>query len=603
MHLNISDFAHNILRNDENQDVSGKWKIRKLVLYGDYNGLINGLDMRNDILHAGDPQALIKGLKKIRVLEVHDVYVNYINGIDVDDWMKNAVRINSSVDQFIDGHVTFKKYSRFDNNLRVYGTVNGIYIAPQTVFVKNHENQVINGDVTFFIIDPRRPAINGRSNQVFIEHLKLNGDINGKNWLELNENVFKSDSDYIDSKIIFEKELIVNELQANKSIYGTDMVEFLKGSSVSNHMLKFKKNMQHLAEVGDDLIRSLGDSVVELSHFEFVQTLNGNDIQKSVLISNRHANQNDYYLAVHEKNSTLEFITFYKWNRESKKFFIQPFVSPLNFAVEGYQITHFYKVVYRGMDHLYLEFFDRHRNTYNQNLYIFDSQIGSFRHVIQSSGPISAKFFKWMDGSMACYGLIYRTDSKVFINCDGTPQTVIQIGEPVKKISSLSDALIILTDTGRVRVWHDQIFLTIPGIINPQSFSGIRYNDKYYLAIRTDEIEGTIHHGDIHIFESPVNEINFKEMQKLSLHVPTAIQFSKAPSGDLLLYILTRNEPRAFYVFSYAGSSNFVASIGEDTIIKKASDLDFIQIDGNTEMVSIVSGDNLYIIQAVLNEF
>lgn len=599
--MNITDFVLNILRNDINQEVTGKWRIKKLILNGDFNGLINGLNLQNDVLHIGNPYALISGTKRIKELEVHDIHVSHINGIDMHEWMIQSVKINDNTT--IHGHVTFKKFVGIDNNLRVYGVINGIPITHESVLMMNRENQVINGDVTFFIIDPKTPVINGKSNQVFIENLRLNGEINGRNWAGIAENLFRSYSDYIDSKVIFEKELKVMEVQTNKSIYGTNMVEFLKGTSVSNNMLKFKKNMERLAEVGDDLIRSLGDSVIELSHFEFVQTLNGADIQKTVLFSSRLANHIEYFLAVHEKNSTLEFITFYKWNRESNKFFLQPLFPVLHYPVEGYHVTYFYKIVYRGIDHLYIEFFDIHRNAYDDHLLVYDQQIGNVRHVIRSTGPVSTKFFTWMDGSSACYGLIHKFDNKAIINCDGMPQTIIQVDGGVKEISSLSDALIFLTVDGVVRIWHDQRLTIIPGIINPQSFTAIRYNEKYYLAVRTDEIEGTIHHGDIHIFESPVNGINFMEIQKLQLHVPTAIQFSKAPSGDLLLYVLTRNEPRAFFVYSYAGSSNFVSSIGEDTIIKKASDLDFIQIDGTTEMVSVVSGDNLYIIKAVLNEF
>lgn len=588
-----------------NQEVTGKWKIRKLVLHGDYNGLINGFDVQNDILHVHNQNALMTGLKKVGVLDVHDVIVNFINDIDVDDWMKNAVRINSTTDQFIEGHISFKKFALFENNLRVYKTVNGLTITPQTVLMKNRENQVINGDVTFFIIDPRSPQMNAKSNQLFIQNFKLNGDINGRNWQELKDNVFKSDSDSIDSKVVFEKELRVTELEANNSIYGTDMVEFLNGSSVSNHMQQFKKNMEHLEDVGDDLVRGFSETVIELSHFEFIQTLNGKDIQKSVLFSSHSNDKRNYILAVHEKNSTVEFINFYKWNRENRKFLPDISIPSLSYSAEIYQITHFYKIVYEGLDHLFLEVFDRQHNIYNHNLLRYESNIESFLHVpiIQPSGEFSSKLFTWKDGSMACYGQIQRLDDKVFINCYQLPQTIIQIGEIVRNVSCLDDALIILTERGDVRVWRNQDVKRIQGINNPQSFSGIRYNDKYYLAIRTDEMAGTIYHGGIHIFESSVNRINFREIQKLSLHVPTAVQFSKAPSDDLLLYILTRNEPRAFYVYSYAGSSNFVPSIGEDTIIKKASDLDFIQVDGSAEMVSIVSGEKLYIIQAVLNEF
>lgn len=581
------------------QDISGNWKIKKLVLYGDYDGIINGLNIHNDVVHAGNLNEPIYGFKKFKSMNIHNAQVKFINELNVDDWLTHAVRNNGSAEQYIDGHVTFNKFVRMENNLRVYENVNGVPITLETVVMKNRENQVIK-NATFFIIDPLNPNNNnGRFNQIFIDSLMLRDSINDKNWQYIHDNVFRQNNEFINSKVVFEKELLVDSLQTNRSIYGTDMVEFLKGSSVSNNMVKFKKNMQHLTEIGDDLIRSLSDSVIELSHFEFIQTLTGNDIQKSVLFSiNR-----DYFLAIHEKNTSLESINFYQWNREGKKFFVDPTKLPLQYNVDAFQIHHFYKVVYRAVDHLFVEFFDRNLETFNQNLHAFDSRSGTFVPVIQSNSKNSAKFFTWKDGSLPCYGAIHQFSENILVNCESMPQTIIQAENPIRKISSQNDRLILLTDDGKVRVWQNQKFFNIPNLINPQSFSSIEYNGKIYLAVITNEIEGTIHHGDIHIFESSINELNFKELQKLSLNVPIDVKFSKAPSGDLLLYILTRNEPRAFYVFSYAGSSNFVPSIGEDTIIKKASNLDVIQIDEHAEMASIVSGDNVYIIQAVINQF
>lgn len=599
-HFNITKLAMEAFRHNITQDISGSWKVKKLVLYGNYDGLINSFNIRDDILHAGNLNNFVTGFKQIKKVDAHDVHVKFINDIDVKDWFLNAVRNNGSGEQYIDGHVMFKKFTRMESNLQVYETINGIFITPLTVLMNNRENQVINGDVTFFIVDPKNPHNNGQSNQIFINRLVLRDSINDENWQEIHVNVFRLDSENINSKVVFEKELQVYSLQTNKSIYDTDMVEFLKGSSVSNNMVKFKKNMEHLSEVGEDMIKSLSDVVVELSHFEFIQTINSNDLQKSVLFSvNR-----EYFLAMHEKNATHEVIKFFKWNRETRKFLIEPSMTPIQYNAEAFQIVHFFKIVYRGMDHLYVEFFDRQSKTFNQNLLTHDVRSGTFLHAIQLSSENSAKFFTWEDGMSACYGVIYRFINNIFKNCEGRPHSVIQAEGSIRKISSQNDKLILLTEDAKVRVWRDQKFINIPNLINPQSFSSIEFNGKIYLAVITDEIEGTIHHGDIHIFVSSTDaELNFKELQKLSLHVPTNVKFSKAPSGDLLLYVLTRNEPRAFYVFSYAGGSNFIPSIGEDTIIKKASNLDVIQIDGNTEMASIVSGDNLYIIQAVINQF
>jgi hypothetical protein len=81
----------------------------------------------------------VSGHKKFKYLDVHDVDTKIINGIDVKDWLLNAVRRNASKAQIIDGHVTFKNFAQVEDNLQVYGTVNNIHLTPQTVLMKNRE--------------------------------------------------------------------------------------------------------------------------------------------------------------------------------------------------------------------------------------------------------------------------------------------------------------------------------------------------------------------------------------------------------------------------------------------------------------------------------
>ena len=147
--MNISHFESNALRHNIDQDIVGNWKIGRLVLYGDFNGLINGLNIQTDILHAGNINAaVVTGHKKFRSLEAHNVNTRFVNDIDVDDWIKNSVKLNTTEQQTVNGHVTFKSAVYVTNNLQVHGTVNGIDIKPENILTKSADYQVINGDLT-----------------------------------------------------------------------------------------------------------------------------------------------------------------------------------------------------------------------------------------------------------------------------------------------------------------------------------------------------------------------------------------------------------------------------------------------------------------------
>lgn len=599
--INIDEFSNSIMRQNVTQQISD-FRVKRLIIHGDYDGLINGMNIQSDLLHVGNFEtAVVTGHKKISYLNAFDINTQFVNEVDVKYWMENAVMLNSSHEQVIEGHVIFKQPVYIDNNLQVYGTVNGIRISPENILTKSTENQVINGDVTIKIMPPE----GARMNQVLIENMKLNNGINGKNWNSFVENVFTRDTDYINSKrVVFEKELHMNSVSTNKSIYGTDIGEFLMGSSSNNRMIQFRNNMQYLSKVGDDLMRSLSTDVVELSHYEHHQTISGTNIKKTILFSIPNHHQINYILGIHQiiENPSTEIIKFYHWNRETQQFVIDDSMVPLQYNLRAFEVKQFQKIVYRGVDHLFVELFDRSKKTHLQYLYVYDVVNKILVPVIQSESPNTAKFFTWKDGSLPCYGSMYYSSENVFVDCEGKLETIIKT-KPLKKIKSENDILILLTVDDMVQVWHNEKFHNLPQIINPQSFTSVRYNDKIYIALRSDKFEGTVHHGYINILVSPTDNIKFEHLQKLSLNIPSDVQFSIIPSGDLMLYVLTRNPTKALSIYTYAGNSNFIESTTDTTIVSEASDLDVINIDGNIQVLSIVSGDNVYIIQAVLMEY
>lgn len=591
--------AQNVLRHNISQTITGTWNFKKLHLYGDYDGTINGFNIADDILHTGIlDSAEITGAKSIHSVHANHVYTSMINSIDLVEWLSNAVLLNTTDEQTIEGKITFGQ-SMFDNGLTVDGQVNGMNLNYQTVFTKSNENQVLNGDLTIHIIDEKLSK--GRS--FFVENLQLQNGINGKDITDIYENVLKANDTIINSsKLIFDNKLLVGSVVTSKSIYDVDMGKFLKGSDASTNLVKFQKNLEYLTTIGHELIESFKDVAEELSHFEHVQSLHGAHIQRSVPFIIKSSPLMEYGIAVHERHNNIskEIIKFYRWNREQNLFVIDPILEPLQYDYTQFVITRLNKVIYNSIDHLFLELFNRQTKAFSQKLLLCDLEAGNVLPMLDVSSLVSTKFITLFNGRRPCYGSLFPTLQDISIICDGAAPLAVST-LPIRMVSSQNEILILLSDDHQLQIWKDMKLVQVLKILKPESFASIYFNGKYYLAVCSDKVEQSIHHGSIEIFESN-DEINFIHVQSIELDYPMKIQFSILPTGDVMMYVLTRNPSKTLGIFMFAGVSYFVERVGSSTIVSPGSDLNTIQIDGKFEFLSIVSGE-IYLIQAVLNEY
>ena len=580
-----------------------------MVMYGDYNGRVNGLNIKTDVLHAGNVDtAVITGKKTFHTLDVDNLHASHINGIDMNDWLQNAVRTNTHEEQFIDGHVEFRK-PVFTNDVWADGPVNGIMFTPETILTKSGEGQVINGNVILETMTTQeiKPS--------FVEQLYLNYGINDKNLTNIYMNTFKSGDQRIESNsVTFDKTVLTGFLDVDKNIYDVNIGEFLKKSETSNKMIKFQNNLEHLMDVGRSLKESFNDEVVELNHFEHHQSLFGVNLLKTVPLTIRTHDGNVYIFAVHERNTnkSLEVIRFFKWDRETQLFAEDASMIPLQFSLETYEVTKLDKVVYKGSDHLFMEMFDKSKQEFDQSLLTLDVQSKAFIAYLVSSSKVTAQFFTINDGSAPCYGSAYRSHPNLNIICEGTQPTILQT-PPVMSVSSSKNLIILLTEDQQVQVWYQQKISKNLNVLNPQSFTSIEFNGKFYIAVTTDITAQSIHQGSIEVFESD-DGTNFKLLQSFEKKNPFSVQFSVIPSGDLLMYTLTMDPEKNLRIFKYAGASNFV-EITDETIIKAGHDLSTIRIDDSREFVAIVSKtirktdgevlvpEQVYIVETVLKKY
>lgn len=549
------------------------------------------------MLHKGNwESARVTGSKRIYTLDAYDVNTQFVNGIDVRNWFENAVNLNSSNVQTISGHVVMGE-TVFYEDLEVLGLANGIVINPQTVLTKSGEGQVINGDLTILTMTENsvKPC--------FIEKLTLAYGINGKDLTNIYLNTLKTSDTTIDSKnITFENKLVTSSIETDKNIYGVNIANFLKKSDESSELANFQNNLKYLATVGDDLRDSLNDVAVELNHFEYHQSLYGVNIQKTVPLSILSGSTVDYVIAVHERdtNTSFELVKFFRWNRELHLFVNDSMIAPIQYNVASYQISKIDKVVYKGRDHLFLEIFDRLSNVFTQSLMALNVESKSFVAVLMTQSLASSQLFTLDDGFRSCYGAFFPNFADLMIFCDENPPTVLQT-ERIQKASSQNNFIILLTEDHQLQIWYQQTIRQVLKVMNPQSYASIRFGDKFYIAVTSDKVEQSIHHGSIEIFESS-DDINFRAVQSFEMENPFMVQFSIIPSGDLMLYILTKNPGKALSIYKFAGASYFVENTGSSTIVNTGSHLSTITIDGKTEFIAIISGE-VFIIEVILNEY
>lgn len=583
--------------NDREQTITGNWTLSQLIIDGDFNGTINGLNFYDDVLHTGNwKTAEVTGSKRIQSIQTYDIKTPFVNGIDILDWYQNAVLLNSSAEQNIEGKVELGP-AVFYEDLVVFGPVNGITINPEAVLTKSSEGQVITGDLTIKTMTPQgvKPS--------FIKDLYLRNGINGKNIADIYLNTLKTSDTKIDSKhIVFEQKLIAGSVETNKNIYGVNVAEFLKKSDASGQLVKFQQNLEYLTTVGESLKESFNDNAVELSHFEYHQSIHGMNIQKTVPFSIRSGSSVDFVIAVHERNTntSLETIKFYRWNRDLHSFTDDGSMSALQYSVSSYQITKVDKVVKNAVDHLYVEIFDKSSESFYQSLMLFDPPSKTFVAVLQTESQFSTQSFTLDDGASACYGSFFPSFANLNIICDGQSPTLLKTA-PIRSVSSQNGLIILLTDDHQLQIWSENKIRQVLKLMNPQSFASTRFNGKFYIAVSLDKVEQSIHHGSVEIFESS-DDIDFKLVQSVELENPFLVQFSVIPSDDLLLYILTRNAGKTLSIYKYAGASFFVETIGASTIVNTGTDLRTMNIDGKTEFIAIVS-DDVFIIEAVLKEY
>lgn len=599
--FSIQGMKMKALQHDVTQNITGTWHIEKLVLYGEYTGSVNNLNFYDDVLHTGNmDSAVITGHKEFLNFNSKNVDTVFVNGIHLSDWFEHSVFLNVAQEQIIQGRVTIVD-AFFYNDINVQGLVNNMNFNRNTVLTKSDNNQIINGSLTI----KSRSQNDGKISSLFIDQLQLLDGINGKNIKNLYDNALKvGDTNINTNLLVFEHQLDVGHLQVGNNIYDVNVKNFSQELDKSSKITNYQNNMEHLTKVADELIESYGDVVVELSRFEYLQSLYGVNVQKTIPLAVKIGPTVEYILVVQEQNYnlSLEILTFYKWNCEENIFIYDSHIAPRHFDMNKFRISALDKVVYKSSELLFVELFDLTTRMFTQWLMIYDPTSEKFEHLIETQNAAS-QFLFTLNSDDSCFGSFSPGLPNIFIICENPLQSAKIQTVPIKMVSSQNKILILLTEGYQMQIWNNKQIIQVLKVFNPICYASVYYNNKYYLAICSDKMDQSIHHGSIEIFESS-DEIDFKLVQSLDLENPLKINFSLLPSGDLVLYILTSTPSKSLLVYLYSGISYFTEIIGSSTIVSSGTDLASIKINNEVELLSIVSKTNeIFLIEAIVNKY
>lgn len=581
-----------VFKKDENQDIQEDWKISNLIIDGNFDGSINGMIFSEKILHFDNMRDVkITGRKYFDTVVTNTTLSQNVNNVDLYNWIHRATFHNQTKVQYFTGHVIAKK-AKFFNSLKTLGLVNGRTFNPNTVLLRSAENpQILRGNLTLI----------STGTGVEIENLRIGSTLNGNDVNYLLQDSFKSADPQIDSQLVFDKPLEVDHLETEQRIFGVDMEQFVKESNASRNLQNFENNLRYLSKIGENINSSLNDPAIELNHFEYIQSIVGVNIKKIVSLKI----SNESFLAVHERNedTSSDVIKFYCWNRRKELFEEEPSVIPILYNLQAIEISQFDKVIYDSKDHLFVEIFDKSTQNFIQQLMILDFKSRTFVNEISATSPVSTKLFTVVK-KHPCYGAIVKDIENINLVC--ISETTLMKTPPIRMVKTLNNVVVMLVTIDnelKIQIWNGEKFVNTLNVLKPQTFTIVHHKHKYYLAVISGRVEKSTHHGSIEIFESADDLIDFTRVQSFEVENPFKLKFSVIPTGDLLLYILTKHPGKALVVYVHAGASYFTKFIGEEvTIINTGTDLMSMSIDEKHEIILIVAKE-VFVMKAVLKKY
>ncbi|XP_059612245.1 uncharacterized protein LOC132258787 [Phlebotomus argentipes] len=587
-----------------NQTISGQWRLKSVIVEGDLeNSRINGLNVEEDLLRYDVERNNVTGLKRLHHLVAENVKCGekncLVQGVNVVQWFADAVFLIGN--HTIHDTVTLKR-AVFHTDITVHGRVNNITFDRDTVLTKDCR-QVIQGNV---YIDNRSKD---RSKLHSLTLHRLNATrINGKDVEDFLTNVaLQSDgANPVESLVVFEKPLVVENLQCRGNLFGMNMSGRQEEMEMAQELSVLERKLKRLYEKAQTIVKHQSSDVTYVDSFRVAQTLTG-VLKKIVPIELLRNGKMNLYLAILAGQPKETIINFYRLEEFQRKTFVESDIPSIRFANEDFVSID--RLHFLGQDFLFTE---KHSLELGYTQTIFHYVHDKIKVIYERFSRTPRRIAVVRQEKQECIVEYSVKDFQVSVEClvrdsaeniTWKPYQRLTIHAVRELMALKTNVFAALTTNGSVSIlehrpgekWQEKQALSI---INPLDMSSETFEGKLYLAVCSGQTKNSVHHGSVEIFRHVGKK--FVHFQHIPIEASTRIQFSVLPSGQFMLYALTGNPGQPLIVYIYAGMSGF-RQFAVASTIPKGNRLTVIKVPKfRKEFVAVLSASEATLVEAVI---
>ncbi|KFB50075.1 AGAP011897-PA-like protein [Anopheles sinensis] len=611
--LDVHEYDRNVLRYNENQEITGKWTFHNLQILGDLHiNMLNGHNVQTDYMRTDVSANNFTVTKRFRELHVESIVCPppcVIQEVDMDEWYKNGLRLkgNQTLEgtlRIVDGVIT--------GNVEVLGTVNGVRYDVDHLLLKSVP-QSVNGTMSLITKFPKE-------NKIFplvFESLHAQ-TINRKDVAKFLTNAARNDKNplTIRNSVTFVNPLEVEEtLLEGDMLFGTNITHLILSTSYHTGVNELEAQVRSLNSVNEKLSENVFESSPVFSHFEKLKSLPIHAVRMLVFTLPLFPKPVEV-VAVHMADSSRpSAINFYLWN--SKESRLMPAKNIPSIVGRERVIVNMKRLNLGKNQHMFLQFFKQESNYFIQqilDLHVDPTGVNKFAplYVMNST---RARDVIWMKlGKLDCIIMYSKGMIGFEVRCLREQNLipildVRQLEETVAPIQivALENHFVMLDNNDRIQIWRPTVNFYLKhhqtiAVSRPSYISVARYENQLMLAINSEHTPNTAHHGSIEVWRKSLTTLNstFTQHQLILTKVPKQLQFSVLPSNELLLYTLTENWLHPLVVYRYEGVTGFREVLTSNTIRQKAKRLSVLKFrQARKEIVAIVGPESTDFVNVV----
>lgn len=132
----------------------------------------------------------------------------------------------------------------------------------------------------------------------------------------------------------------------------------------------------------------------------------------------------------------------------------------------------------------------------------------------------------------------------------------------------------------------------------PRSISVVSYHGSWYLAVACGHLQNAKYSGYIEVRKFDPELMEFIPWQSLELNAPIQVEFTRLPSEELVLYVVSDNPTQPLIVYRYEGVAGF-REILKGSTLPKIKYINLFKSVENKHFIIAQGFKKVYVIEAV----